>query len=112
MFRAFALRLANLEEEFKLLRGIIVLLLLDTTVDHAVKGHKEGFIARSSSLIRLICCFILALKTVLVADLCLVTCIFRLKDKRHIEQLKCSLKHFRLTATETGKYLRNVENKV
>ena len=72
------MRLANFEEELKLLSGIIVLLLLDTAVDHAVKGHKEGFVALSSPLIRLICCFILALKTVLIADLRLVTCIFRL----------------------------------
>ena len=48
----------------------------------------------------------------LVADLCLVSGVFGLKDKRHIEQLKGSLEHFRFAATETGEHLRNVENEV
>ena len=72
------MRLANLEEELKLLRGIVILLLLDTAVDHAIEGQEEGFIACSGTLISLICCFILALKTVLIADLCLISSIFRL----------------------------------
>ena len=51
VFGALSLRLANLEEELKLLRGIVVLLLLDTAVDHAVEGQKECFIACCSTLI-------------------------------------------------------------
>ena len=51
VFGAFALRLANLEKELELLCGIVVLLLLDTAVDHAIEGHQEGFIACSSTLI-------------------------------------------------------------
>ena len=51
VFGALALRLANLEEELKLLRGIVILLLLDTAVDHAVEGQEECFIAGSGTLI-------------------------------------------------------------
>ena len=78
VFGALALLVANLEEEFELLSGIVVLLLLNSAVYHAIEGHQEGFITCSSTLIRLICGFILALEAVLIADLCLITSIFRL----------------------------------
>ena len=51
MLGALALRLANLEEELELLRGIFVLLLFDATIDHAVERHQEGLITRCSPLI-------------------------------------------------------------
>ena len=39
MVRALTLRLADLQEEFKLLSSIFVLLLFNTAVDHTVEWH-------------------------------------------------------------------------
>ena len=69
MLRALALRFANLKEEFKLLTGILVLLLLDSAVDHAIEWHQVSLIDLGRSLIGLVRLLILTLKAALVAHL-------------------------------------------
>ena len=106
------MRLADLEKEFKLLSCIIVLLLLDSAVDHAIKGQKESFIALGGPLVSLVRRFILALETALVAHLSLIRSIFRLQYDSHIKQLKRALEYLGFATAETCENARNVENEV
>ena len=112
MLGALALRLADLEEEFKLLSCIIVLLLFDSAVDHAIKGQEESLIALGGSLVGLVRRFILTLETALVAHLRLIRSIFWLQYDSHIKQLKRALEYFWLATAETCENARNIEDQV
>ena len=78
MLRALALRLADLEQELQLLRSVVVLLLLDAAVDHAIERQEEGLVTLGSPLVGLVRGFIFALEAPLVAHLRLVRRVLRL----------------------------------
>lgn len=110
MLRALALRLAYLKKEFKLLGCIIILFLFDAAVNHAVKRQQESFIALGGPLIRLVCRFIFAFETALVAHLSLIRSIFWLQYDSHIKKLKSALEYLRFASAETCENARNVED--
>ena len=95
-----------------MLSRIVILLLLDSAVDHAINGQKECLVALGGPLVSLVRRFILALQTALVAHLSLIRSIFRLQYDRHIKQLKRALEYLGFATAETCENARNVENEV
>lgn len=67
MLRALTLSLANLEEEFELLGGIIILLLLDAAVDHTIERLQVRLVLLGSALVSLVGLLVFSLKATLVA---------------------------------------------
>ena len=112
VLRALALRLADLQQELELLRRVLVLLLLDPAVDHAIQGQEESFVALGGSLVRLVGSFVLALEAALVAHFRLIGSVLWLQDDRHVEKLECALEHFLLATTESCEDARNVVDQV
>ena len=86
MFRAFALvlRLANGDNEVKLLLSVLELLLLDAAVYHTVKGKEVVTIDLASAGIRVESRFVFTFQTALISDFGLISGIVWLKDKCHI----------------------------
>jgi len=72
MLRALTLSLANLEEEFELLGGIIILLLLDAAVDHTIERLQVRLVLLGSALVSLVGLLVFSLKATLVASFGLV----------------------------------------
>lgn len=72
MLRALTLSLANLEEEFELLGGIIILLLLDAAVDHSIERLQVRLVLLGSALVSLVGLLVFSLKATLVASFGLV----------------------------------------
>ena len=72
MLRALTLSLANLEEEFELLGGIIILLLLDAAVDHTIERLQVSLVLLGSALVSLVGLLVFSLKATLVASFGLV----------------------------------------
>lgn len=106
------MRLTDLQEEFELLRSVLILLLLDSAVDHAIQRQEESFVALGGSLVRLVGSFVLALETALVAHFCLIGSVLWLQDDRHIEKLERALKHFLLATAESCEDARNIVDQV
>lgn len=101
MLRALTLGLTDLEKEFKLLCSVVILLLLDTAVDHAVQWLQICLILLRSTLISLVSLLVLSFQAALVASLCLVARVLWLKHDCHVQELQSAGEHFGLTAAET-----------
>ena len=112
MLRALALGFTDLEKEFKLLRSVVILLLLDTAVDHAVKRLQIRLILLRSTLVCLVSLLVLSFQAALVASLCLVARVLRLKHNCHVQELQSAREHLGLTATEAREEARYIEYQI
>lgn len=112
MLRALALGLTDLEKEFKLLRSVVILLLLDTAVDHAVQWLQISLILLRSTLVSLVSLLVLSFQAALVASLCLVARVLWLKHDCHIQELQSAGEHLWLTAAEAREEARYIEYQI
>lgn len=112
MLRALALGLTDLEKEFKLLRSVVILLLLDTAVDHAIQWLQICLILLRSTLVSLVSLLVLSFQAALVACLCLIARVLWLKHDCHVQELQSAGEHLGLTAAEAREEARYIEYQI
>ena len=112
MLRALALGLTDLEKEFKLLRSVVILLLLDTAVDHAIQWLQICLILLRSTLVSLVSLLVLSFQAALVASLCLIARVLWLKHDCHIQELQSAGEHLGLTTAEAREEARYIEYQI
>lgn len=80
-------------EEFKLLTGILQLILFDLTVNHSIKWCLVCLIKRNGLLIYLICSIEIIQHTFLISNFRMVISIFRCQHHSYVKHLECLFKN-------------------